>query len=144
LVDTIKKGKLYLEESHLSIMNGIYRLYLQYGEQDFREVVSFPDLSNHLYIAIIIHLQASPEPPEDDCFHYMHIPTSKVLQPLSNGSGDCSIIVRTIVGILDGVISKASEVVIRQGIGLRLARQEARHGTHPICSFTTSSTTNVR
>jgi hypothetical protein len=39
LVDTIKKGKPYLEELYLSItvslMNGFYRLYFQYGEQDF-------------------------------------------------------------------------------------------------------------
>jgi hypothetical protein len=84
-------------------------------------VVNFLHLSIHLYIAIVIHLRVSSEPQEDNCFHYIQIPTCIALQPLSGGFRDRSIVVRTVVGVLDGVISKASEVVIRQGISLRLA-----------------------
>jgi hypothetical protein len=112
--------------------------------KSFGEVVNFPHLSIHLYITIIVHLQAPSEPREGDCFHYLQIPTYIALQPLSGGIRDRSIIVLTMVGILDGVISKAGEVVIRQGVSLRLALQEAGHGAHPICSLTASSTTNVR
>ena len=112
----------------------------------FREVVNFPQLSIHLYSTLLLPFICKRllSPREMTAFITCRFLHSGVLQPLPDGSSDRSIIVLTIVGILDGVISKASEVIIRQGMGIRLALQEARHGAHPICSVTASSTTNIR